>query len=80
MDITAVKAFFMWCTILNLAMLIFSSVVGVFLGDFSFKMNNKFFSISREQFNVIMVAFIGLYKIVFISFNLVPFVALLIIA
>ena len=80
MDITAVKDFFMWCTIINGLMLIFSSLVCILFGDFSFKINNKYYSITREQFNVILVSFIALYKLVFIVFNLVPFVALLIIA
>jgi hypothetical protein len=80
MDTTAVRIFFMWCTIINLGMLIFSSIMCAFLGDFSFKMNSRLFSITREQFNVILVSFLALYKIIFIAFNLVPFVALLIIA
>jgi hypothetical protein len=42
-------------------------------------MNHKYFSISREAFNVVIVSFIGLYKIVVIVFNIVPYVALLII-
>ena len=72
--------FFMWCTIINGLMLLLTSIVCILFGDFSFQMNNKYFSISREQFNVIMCAFIGLYKLVFITFNLVPFIALVIIA
>ena len=79
MDITALTCFFMWCTILNGAMLFFSSIMCVFFSDFSFRMNNRFFSITREQFNVVVVSFLGLYKIVFIAFFLVPYVALLII-
>jgi hypothetical protein len=61
-------------------MLIFSSLVCILFADYSFKMNNKYLSISREQFNVMLCSFIGLYKLVFIVFNLVPFVALLITA
>ena len=56
MDINSVKAFFMWCTILNLGVLILSSITLVFFGDFSYRMNNRFFSISREAFNVVLEA------------------------
>jgi hypothetical protein len=79
MGIQTVTTFFMWCTILNLGVLILSSVMCIFFGDFSYQMNNRFFGISREAFNVVLVCFIGLYKIFVIVFNVVPYVALLII-
>jgi amino acid transporter len=79
MDIETVTRFFMWCTILNLGLLALTSIVCIFFADFSFRMNHKYFSISRETFNVVIVSFIGLYKIVVIVFNIVPYVALLII-
>ncbi|MFH1371043.1 MAG: DUF6868 family protein [Planctomycetota bacterium] len=80
MDIATVRAFFLWCTILNGALLLFSSVVGVFAGDFAYRMNNRFFSVSREAFSAIMCSFIGLFKIFFFVFNLVPYIALVIIS
>ncbi|MHC4638162.1 MAG: DUF6868 family protein [Planctomycetota bacterium] len=79
MDITAVKAFFMWCTIINTGLLILSSLACILFGDFSFRMNNRFFSISREAFNALLCSFIGLYKIFILVFNLVPYIALVII-
>jgi hypothetical protein len=79
MDIQTLTTFFMWCTILNLAVLILSSIVCIFFADFSYRMNNRFFSISREQFNVVLVCFIALFKICVIVFFIVPYVALLII-
>ena len=81
MDITTLKAVFLWCTILNAALLLLlSAMVCTPFADFSYRMNQKFFGISRPQFNVILVSFIALYKIVVIAFNLVPYIALAIIA
>ena len=80
MDITTVKAFFMWCTIINTALLLLSSIVAAFGADFSYKMNHRFFSISRDAFNTLFCSFLGLYKIIVIAFNLVPWIALVIIA
>lgn len=80
MDITTLKAFFLWCTIVNAALLLLSSLACIFFGDFSYRMNNKFFSISRQEFNVILVSFIALYKIFVMAFNLVPYIALVIVA
>jgi len=79
MDITTVKAFFLWCTILNAVMLGLSFLVYLFLGDWSYQMNNRMFSISRETFNTLSCSFIALYKIFVLAFNLVPYVALVII-
>jgi len=79
MDIQTLTAFFMWCTILNLGALILSSIMCIFFGDFSYRMNNRFFSISRDAFNVVLVCFIGLFKIFVIVFILIPYIALLIV-
>ena len=79
MDIAALKAFFMWCTIINFALLIFSSIMCTFVADWVYQIHGKWFSISRETFNVAIYSFIGLYKILIIVFNLVPWIALLII-
>ncbi len=79
MDITTVRAFFMWCTIINVGVLGLTCLVCAFLSDFSYRMNNRMFSISRETFNVAFLSFIGLFKILVIVFNIVPYIALLII-
>ena len=39
-------------------------------------MHSKLFPISREAFDLTIYGFIGLYKIVFVTFNLVPYLAL----
>ena len=79
MDIQTLTTFFMWCTMINLGLLILSSLARIFFADFSYRMNNRVFSISREAFNIASCSFIGLFKIFFIVFNIVPFTALLII-
>jgi len=76
MDITTIKTFFMWCMILNLGVLVFSSIVGMFFADFSFRMNNRFFGISREAFNTLIPCFFGFYKVIVIVFSVVPYIAL----
>jgi len=67
--------FFMWCSIINGSILILSFLICAFAGDWVYRMQSKFFPISREAFNVVIYCFIGLYKIFFIVFNLVPFLA-----
>ena len=79
MDIQTLTKFFMWCTILNVGLLTLSSIMCVCFADFSYQMNNRFFSISREAFNVVLVGFIGIFKLVVIVFSVVPYIALLIV-
>ena len=79
MDITAVRAFFMWCTIINGALLLLAFVMWVFAGDFVYRMHSKWFTLSKETFNVIFYSFLGAMKIFVLVFNFVPWIALLII-
>ena len=79
MDIAAIKAFFMWCTIINFGLLMFTFVMVSVLGDWVYGIHSKIFSISRESFNVTLYAFLGVYKILVIVFCAVPWIALVII-
>lgn len=79
MDITTVRAFFMWCTIMNGALLILSSLICAFAGDWVYRAHSTWFPLSREAFNTVIYSFIGLYKIFFMAFNLVPYLALAIV-
>jgi hypothetical protein len=79
MDIAVVKTFFMWCSIINGALLVISFLICTSAGDWIYQMHSKWFPIPRETFNVVIYCFLGLYKIFFIVFNLVPFIAIVII-
>ena len=79
MDIPTLTSFFMWCTIFNGGFLIFWSAMVVFAPDFIFGIHHRWFPIEREAFNTIVYAGLGLFKLMVLMFNAVPFVALLII-
>ena len=79
MDIQMLTRFFMWCTILNMGLLVLSSLILTFAGDFVYRIHSKWFPMPRETFNVAIYSFVGLFKIVWLVFNLVPYVALLIV-
>ena len=78
MDFQMLTTFFMWCTLLNVGLLIISFLMLLFAGDFVYKMHGKYFSMTRESFNASLYLIIGLYKIAVFVFNLVPWLALLI--
>ena len=77
MDIQVLTRFFMWCTIINGALLIFWTIIFILAPDLVYRTQAKWFPIPRETFNIVMYSFIGLFKIIFLIFNLVPYVALM---
>ena len=76
MDIGALITVFMWCTIINGSLLILWTVFTAFAPDLVYRTQSMWFPIPRETYNVVMYAFLGVYKIVFLVFNLIPYVAL----
>lgn len=80
MDIQTLTAFFMWCTIINGGLLVLWALVCLVAPDLVYRTQSKWFPIPRETFNVAIYAFLGLFKIVFLVFNAVPYAALLIVA
>ena len=79
MDIQTLTAFFMWCTIINGALLLLWTTMCILAPDLVYRTQRKWFPIPRETFNVIFYSFIGLFKLVFGVFIAVPYVALLIV-
>jgi len=78
MDIHMLCVFFMWCTIINAGLLILMSLILAFAGERIYRLHAKWFPMPRETFNAVIYSFLGLYKIVVLVFNVVPYVALLI--
>ncbi|MHC4176310.1 MAG: DUF6868 family protein [Planctomycetota bacterium] len=79
MGIQTLTTFFMWCTIMNGALLVFWTTMCILAPDFVYRTQSKWFPIPRETFNVVIYSFLGLFKIVFLAFNVVPYLALLIV-
>ena len=79
MDIADARAFFMWCTILNGGLFILSSLICTFASDWVYRIHSKWYPIPRDAFNVAIYSFIGLFKVFVLMFNLVPYIALVIV-
>jgi len=79
MDIQTVTSFLKWCVVINGSLLIWWTLACSFMPDTVYRLQSKWFPITRDQFNLAMYAFLGLFKVMFLVFNLVPFIALLII-
>ena len=79
MSIPTLTAFFMWCTIINGGLLALWTSMFMVAPDLVYRTQSKWFPIPRETFDIVLYAFLGLFKIVFLVFNVVPYVALLIV-
>ena len=78
MDAETVRAFFMWCTIINAVVLGLTFLMCAFAGDWIYRIHSIWFPISREAFNVALYSFLGLFKVLFWVFNLTPYLALVV--
>ena len=79
MDIQTLTSFFMWMTIINGGLLLYWMMFCVFAPDLVYRMQSWWFPLPRETYNVVIYAFLGGFKMFFIVFNLVPYLALLIV-
>ncbi|HPS94268.1 MAG TPA: hypothetical protein PK600_07390 [Deltaproteobacteria bacterium] len=79
MDIEKLTRFFMWCTIMNGALLVLWTVVYLLVPDLVYRMQSIWFPLPRDTYDAAMYAFLGLFKILFLVFNVVPYVALLLV-
>ncbi len=78
MDIQTLTTFLMWCTIINGGLLAFWTIMCITAPDLVYRTQNKWFPMPKETFTVVIYSFLGLFKVFFLVFNLVPLVALLI--
>jgi hypothetical protein len=76
MTITVTRNFLLWCTVINYVVLLVWFLVFVFAHDWMLRIHGKWFRLSRDQFDALHYAGLGIFKIGIILFNLVPFVVL----
>ena len=79
MNLHTLTAFFLWCTIINGVILILWTMFLVLAPDFLYRIQNRWFPIPRGTYDVVMYAFLGLFKILFLVFSVTPYAALLIV-
>ena len=80
MNIETVSSFFLWCTLLNYGVLILWTLVFCFAHDWHYRLTNRFFTVSVEQYDLVSLGGVAIYKIAIILLNLVPFIALCIVS
>lgn len=79
MDIQTLQAFFMWCSIINVGLMIISGILMIIAGEWAYKIHSKWFNISKQAFDIAIYSFLGVYKLLTFVFCIVPWIALSII-
>ena len=80
MTVDQVRAFLGWCTLINYAVLVVWFLFFLFVRDWMRKLHTRWFRLPAAHFDAIHYAGMGLYKLGIFLFNLVPYVALVIVA
>jgi len=80
MSIDVVRYFFLWCTVMNYFLLVVWFLILVLPHQWFYRLWGKWFRSTTDQFDAINFAGIALYKLGILFFNLVPYVALRIVA
>lgn len=80
MSIEILRSVLGWCAVINYGVLLLWFLFFMFAHDWMHRFYSRWFRLPVEQFDIIHYAAMGIYKIGIILFNLVPYVALLIVA
>ena len=72
--------FLLWCTIINYAVLLLWFAVFALARDWMFRLHGRWFHLSVPQFEALHYGGMAVYKIGILLLNLVPYVALQIVA
>jgi len=80
MSIEMLRNLFGVCGLINLGVLFLWFGMMIVARDWIFKMHTKWFKLSPEQFDALHYGGLGLFKLFIFVFNIVPYLALLVLA
>ncbi len=74
--IDSLTAFFGWCSVINIGILVLSTVLLMIFKEPITKIHSKLFGLNQESLPLTYFQYLGNYKIAIFMLNLVPYVAL----
>lgn len=80
MTIDIVRDVLLWCTVINYGLLLWWFLAFVLMHDWMYRFHGRWFRLSVEQFDAIHYAGMAAYKIGIFLLNLMPYLALRIVA
>lgn len=75
-SLQTIRAFFAWCTVVNLALLICAALAIVFAGAPIKRLHENMFGLSDVDLSRAYFQYLAQYKIAIVVFNLAPYLAL----
>ena len=79
MNLDQLTELFMWMTIINVGLLILSSVLAMVLKNVMGRWHGRLFGIKEESVAVVAYGYLGMYRVLVLVFSIVPYVSLLLI-
>ena len=79
MTAVQLRDFFLWCAIINMGLLLWWFLIMAMARNWVYKFHSRWFPMPRETFAAIHYKGLACYKIAIFMFNVVPYVAMLII-
>jgi len=76
MNVEDVRTMLAWSTVINSALFMWWFVMLMVARNWIYQVHSKWFSLSRETFDAIHYGCMALYKVLIITFNLAPYLAL----
>lgn len=75
-DIQVITTFLGWCTVINLAMYLFTVLALLVFREPVKKLHSKFFAVSSEKLDELYFNYLGSFKMAILFLNIAPYVAL----
>ncbi|MBN2375708.1 MAG: hypothetical protein JXD22_04865 [Sedimentisphaerales bacterium] len=75
MSAEVVRDVLLWCSVINMGLLIFSFLMLSLARQWVYRIHSKMFPMTEPQFNTIIYSLLGAYKILVFVFNIVPYIA-----
>jgi hypothetical protein len=79
MSVETVRGLLGWCIVINYGVLLLWFLLFTLAHDWVYQLHRRWFRLTVEQFDAIHYSVMGFYKIGIFLFNLVPYVALLVV-
>lgn len=80
MTIETIRMALAWCTVINMGLLLWWYLFFALAHDWTYRLHSKHFSLTVERFDTIHYAGMAAFKLGIFLFNLVPYLALRIVA
>ena len=79
MTVDTLREFLGWCSVINIALLLYWWLLFMLAHDWVYRLHTKWFKLSPEKFDGLHYSAMAFYKLIVIVFNIIPYIALRII-